>query len=79
MFGGARSQKILKRHHLIDAESIQKTLNFTTTNAILVKLTTDIYLNKVFHLAKILERNSEGVGYKLKNSQNEPKSFLAQF
>ena len=43
----------------MDTESIQKTLkilNFTTTYAILMKLTTDIYiyiyLNKVFHLAK---------------------------
>ena len=52
MFGGVRSQKTLKRAHLMDAESIKKTFNFTTTNAILVKLTTDIYLNKVFHLAK---------------------------
>ena len=36
----------------MDGESIQKTFNFTTTNAILMKLTTDVYLNKVFHLAK---------------------------
>ena len=34
----------------MDAESIQK--NLTTTNALLIKLTTDIYLIKVFHLAK---------------------------
>ena len=26
--------------------------NFTTTNTILMKLATDIYLNKVFHLSK---------------------------
>ena len=39
----------------MDTESIQKTLkisNFTTTNAILMKRTIDIYPNKVFHLAK---------------------------
>ena len=41
----------------MDAESIQKTFlkkffNFTTTNSILMKLTADIYLKKVFHLAK---------------------------
>ena len=39
----------------MDTESIQKTLkifNFTTTYAILMKVTTDIYLNKVFHLPK---------------------------
>ena len=36
----------------MDAELIQKTFNFTTTNAILIKVITDIYFNKVFHLAK---------------------------
>ena len=36
----------------MNTESIQKTFNFTTPNAILIKLTTDIYLNKFFHLAK---------------------------
>ena len=39
----------------MDAESIQETLktfNFTTTDATLMKLTRDIYLNKAFHLAK---------------------------
>ena len=36
----------------MDGESIQKTFNFTTTNAILMKLTTDVYLSKVFHLEK---------------------------
>ena len=49
---GVRAQKTLKRGHFMDAESIQKTFNFATTYAILMKLTTDIYLNKVFHLAK---------------------------
>ena len=49
---GVRAQKTLKRGRFMDAESIQKTFNFTTTYAILMKLTTDIYLNKVFHLAK---------------------------
>ena len=39
----------------MDFEAIQKTLkifNFTTTNAILMTLTTYMYLNKVFHLEK---------------------------
>ena len=39
----------------MNAESIQKALNifnFTTTHAIVMKLTTDIYLNNVFQLAK---------------------------
>ena len=39
----------------MDAEPIQKTLNifnFTTIYAILMKLIADIYLDKVFQLAK---------------------------
>ena len=39
----------------MDAESIQETLkifNFTTTYAILMELTTNIYLYKVSYLAK---------------------------
>ena len=39
----------------MDAETIEETLkifNFTTTYAILMELTKNIYLNKVFHLAK---------------------------
>ena len=55
IFVGVRVQKIPKRGHFMDTESIQKTLNilnFTTTYAILMKLTSDIYRNKVFHLAK---------------------------
>ena len=57
IFGGVRAQKFPERYHIMDTESIQKTwkiLNFTTAYAILMKLTTDIYiyLNKVFHLVK---------------------------
>ena len=39
----------------MNAESIRKTwkmFNLITTNTILMQLTTDIYLNNVFHLAK---------------------------
>ena len=52
---GIKSQKIRKRGHLMDAESIQETLkifSFGTTYAILMELTINIYLNKVFHLGK---------------------------
>ena len=52
IFGGVRAPK---RSYFMDAELIQKSLkivNFTTTNAILITLTTGIYLNKIFHLAK---------------------------
>ena len=41
--------------HFMDTESFQKTLkifNFTTTYAILMRLTKDTYLNKVFYWAK---------------------------
>ena len=41
-FGGVRTQKLPKKGHFVDAESVPKTLknfNFTTTNTILMKLT----------------------------------------
>ena len=53
----------------MDSEVIQKTMknfNFTTTNAILIKLTTTMYLNKVFHLAK-----SWGVTHRVCDSVNK--------
>ena len=52
---GSKGPKLPRKGHFMNVESIRKTLkifNFTTTNAILMKLTTDIYLNKVFHLTK---------------------------
>ena len=56
IFGGAKP-KCPKIDHFMDTESIRKilkTFNFTTTNAIPMKRTTDIYLTKVFHLPKSL-------------------------
>ena len=53
----------------MDSEVIEKTMknfNFTTTNAILIKLTTNMYLNKVFHLAK-----SWGVTHRVCDSVNK--------
>ena len=50
---GAKNRK--KGEHFMDTESIQKTFkifHFTTPYAILIKLTSDIYLNKVLYLAK---------------------------
>ena len=41
--------------HFMDAESVRKILkiyNFTTTNAILMKLTKVMYLHKTFHFIK---------------------------
>ena len=46
MFRGVRAQKTLKNGYFMDVESIQKTFNFTTTNAIMMILNTDIYLSK---------------------------------
>ena len=48
----------------------KKLLNFAATNAILIKFTTDMYLNKVFHLAK-----SWGATHEV----HKQKTFLAQF
>ena len=36
----------------MDAESIKKTLNFTTTYLVLMRSITELYLNKVFQFAK---------------------------
>ena len=55
IFWGIWAKNNLKMGRFMDAESIQETLktfNFTTTDATLMKLTRDIYLNKAFHLAK---------------------------
>ena len=52
---GSKSPKHPKRGHFMDAQSIQKTLNIfncTTTYAILMKVTTNMYLIKVFHFTK---------------------------
>ena len=46
-FGGVMAQKPSKKDHFMEAESTLKTLktfNLTTTNAILIKLTTIMYL-----------------------------------
>ena len=45
------TQKPPKKGYVIDAESIHKALKIT--NAILVKLTTVVYLHKAFNLVKI--------------------------
>ena len=57
----------------MDNESVLKNLNFynlTITNAILMKLTTTMYLHETFHLAKNWDgthRVYEGVNEKLEN------------
>ena len=54
---GVRGQKPRKKGHFVDVESVRKTLktfNLTTTNAILMKLTTIVYLHKSVN-RKLLE------------------------
>ena len=46
--GGVRAQNPPKKDYFVDAESVRKTLeifNLTTINAILMKLTTFMYLH----------------------------------
>ena len=60
----------------MDTESIRKTLktfNFTTTNTILMKRTRDIYLNKVFHLAKSL-----GVAHRVQEVMSQKTLKISQ-
>ena len=55
IFGGERAQKPLKRGHFMDAASPRKHFNIcnlTITNATLMKLTTIMYLHKMFNLAE---------------------------
>ena len=70
----AKSNNILgikgpKRSQFMDTESIQETLkifDFTTAYAMLMRLTTDMYLNKFFPLAK-----SWGLSHKMYESVNK--------
>ena len=55
IFGGVRAKNLPKKGHFIDAESVRKTLKIyylTSKNAILIKLTTIMYLYETFHLPK---------------------------
>ena len=55
IFGGEKAQKPPKRGHFTDAVSPRKHLkiyNLTTPNATLMKLTTILYLHKMFNLAE---------------------------
>ena len=55
IFGRVRAQKNAKKGHFMDGASPWKHLkiyNLTTTNAILIKLTTIMYLHENFHSAK---------------------------
>ena len=55
IFGGERAQKPPKRAHFMDASSSRKHLkicNLTTENAALMRLSTIMYLHKMFNLAE---------------------------
>ena len=57
IFGGEKAQKPPKRSHFMDAASPRKHLkiyNLTIANATLMKLTTIMYLYKMFNLAEDL-------------------------
>ena len=76
IFAGERAQKPPKRGHFMDAALPRKHLkiyNLTTTNAALMKLTTIMYLHKMFNLAEdwgVTHRMQEGINQKrLKMSQ----------
>ena len=59
--GGVRAQKPPKKGYFVDAESVRKTLeifNLTTTNAILMKLTTIMYLHESVNRKAIRVKNS---------------------
>ena len=83
-FRGVRAQKNKTRvisWILNQYKKNLKILNFVTTYAILMKLTADIHLNKVFHFAEFQGvSHREYKGANKKNYQNKPKIiFLAQF
>ena len=59
--GGARAPKPAKNGYFVDADSVRKTLeifNSTTTNAILIKLTTIMYLHESVNRKAVRIRNS---------------------
>ena len=50
--GEVRTQKLPKKGYFVDAESIRKMLeifNLTATNSILMKLTTIMYTDEIYH------------------------------
>ena len=55
IFQEVKTPQKIQIGHFMNAESLRKTLkifNFTATYVILMKGTTDIYLNKIFHFAE---------------------------
>ena len=72
-FGGVRAQKPPKKGHFMDAASVWKTLkilNLTTTNAILMKLITVIYLHenvnrKAFRAREAWQKSLMKMGHKI--------------
>ena len=59
-------KKTPKSDHFMDAESIKKTLNFTTTYPVLMRSATELYLNKIFQFAK-----SWGITHRVEQSMHK--------
>lgn len=82
IFVRVRTQKTWKKSHFMAAELVRKTLKiYNFTNAVMIKLTTIMYFNTVFHLAKFLgvsHRVSESVN-KIFSKSTHNISFLPQF
>ena len=58
---GVRAQKPPKKDYFVDADSVRKTLeifNSTTTNALLMKLTTSMYLHESVNRKAMRARDS---------------------
>ena len=58
---GVRAQKPPKKDYFVDADSVRKTLeifNSTTTNALLMKLTTSMYLHESVNRKALRARDS---------------------
>ena len=58
MFRGVRTQKPSKKDHFVDAESTRKSFNLIATNAVLMKLTTIMYLHHSVNRKSLRARNS---------------------
>ena len=81
---GSKGPNKPKRDHFMTAESIRKMLkifNFSTTNAMLMKLTIDIYLNNAFHLVKSWGKNhrvEEGINKTKTHKMSKKINFFHQ-
>ena len=88
IYGAARAQKFSRKGHFMDAESVRntlKTFNLTTTNVILTKITTIMYLHESVNQKPLRARNPvfrrnvyKFLDY-IKNSHISLKTSLGKF